>query len=128
MKTNLLDGPDYFDCFPNLSLDYQGDDIIHEVRTIHVQTKGPRMKPRTKKMYLKYRTYYKALAPEDLSPRALHPTSKLDRTMMYQSNIDNIRVTIPTPITWTEVILGNKWDLKQVTQLKPIIHSLFDRR
>lgn len=43
--------------------------------------------------------------------------------MMYQYNIDNTQVQIPTPITWTDVVAGNKWDLKQVMQPKPIIQT-----
>lgn len=120
MRSNMLIGPIYFDCFPNLELDCQNDDNIMMALTVNIQTKGYSMMEGSTNLYLRYRVYYKAMTLEDLSPKALKHTLVRDRTMMYQVNFDKSTIKIPKQITWNEVIADTQWNFDNISQPQPV--------
>lgn len=57
---------------------------------------------------------------EDLSPKALNPTSVRDKTLVYHVNLDRSTVNIPRQISWNEIINETQWDFRNITHPRPI--------
>ena len=88
---SLYDGPVYFDCYPNISLDLDDPNIVKAL-TLNVLTSGYDMDEGSKTFALIYRIHYSLLGTQLNSlARIRDPEGK---TMLIQCSTPNAKVQI----------------------------------
>ena len=65
-----------------------------------------------------YRTYYKVMTTQ-LNPRAMCQSVK-DKTLLLQYNPNNTQIFVPKKLKWNEITQRGQWELKDLTNPKPI--------
>ena len=65
-----------------------------------------------------YRIYYKVMTTQ-LNPRVVCQCVK-DGTLLLQYNLNNTQAFVPKKLKWNEITQRGQWELKDLTQPKPI--------
>ena len=65
-----------------------------------------------------YRIYYKVMTTQ-LNPRVVCQSVK-DETLLLQYNPNNTQAFVPKKLKWNEITRGSQWELKDLTNPKPI--------
>ena len=67
-----------------------------------------------------YRIYYKVMTTQ-LNPRIVCQYVK-NEILLLQYNPNNIKAFVPKKLKWIEITQGGQWELKDLTNPKPIKH------
>ena len=65
-----------------------------------------------------YSIYYKVMTTQ-LNPRVVCQSVK-DETLLLQYNPNNTQAFVPKKLKWNEITRGSQWELKDLTNPKPI--------
>ena len=110
ITSSLLDGPIYFNYYPDLTLALDDPNIVKTL-TLNILTFGYDMDEGSKPLAIIYRIYYK-LVKTTLNPHArLRDTG--DKTLLIQSSTLDAKVQIPKMIQWKDIKLPKEWLLEQ---------------
>ena len=119
----LFDGPVYFNCYPDLTLDLDDPNIVKDL-TLNIASFGYHMEEGSKPFALIFCIYYRLLGTQ-LNPGAKINREPSSKTMLIQCLIPNAKVQFPKMIQWQDVKLPIEWLLEQETPLaKPIFDKL----
>ncbi|KAH0665126.1 hypothetical protein KY285_026332 [Solanum tuberosum] len=107
-QSNLADGPVYFNCYPNFSVDINDPNVIDSL-TLNVKTKNLNSKINTREIAIIYRVYYR-LMKTHLAPKARH-TSIRGETMLMEANHEHSSIFVPRTLQWKDILSSNDWYL-----------------
>ena len=110
ITSSLLDGPIYFNYYPDLTLALDDPNIVKAL-TLNILTFGYDMDEGSKPLAIIYRIYYR-LVKTTLNPHArLRDTG--DKTLLIQCSTLDAKVQIPKMIQWKDIKLPKEWLLEQ---------------
>ena len=119
----LFDGPVYFNCYPDLTLDLDDPNIVKDL-TLNIASFGYHMEEGSKPFALIFCIYYRLLGTQ-LNLGAKINREPSSKTMLIQCLIPTAKVQFPKMIQWQDVKLPIEWLLEQETPLaKPIFDKL----
>ena len=119
----LFDGPVYFNCYPDLTLDLDDPNIVKDL-TLNIASFGYHMEEGSKPFALIFCIYYRLLGTQ-LNLGAKINREPSSKTMLIQCLIPNAKVQFPKMIQWQDVKFPTEWLLEQETPLaKPIFDKL----
>ena len=92
INSNLANGPVYFNCFPNFSMNINDPSILSSL-TLNIKTKNMNFVEEAQTIATIYRIYYKVMTTQ-LNSRAICQSVK-DETLLLQYNPNNIQAFVP---------------------------------
>ncbi|KAM3198755.1 hypothetical protein P3L10_034506 [Capsicum annuum] len=113
IQSNLSDGPVYFNCYPNFSVDINDPNIM-DVLTLNVKTKNMNSKDNTREIAIIYRVYYRLMGTT-LAPKA-RLTSPKGVTTLMEANKDRSTVFVPKALVWDDILHSNDWHFEAITR------------
>ncbi|KAH0682835.1 hypothetical protein KY290_021426 [Solanum tuberosum] len=113
LQSNLADGPVYFNCYPNFSVDINDPNVMDSL-TLNVKIKNLNSKANTREIAIIYRVYYR-LMKTTLAPKARIESPK-GVTMLMEANIDHSTIFIPRLLIWYDILSNNDWHFDAITQ------------
>ncbi|PHU04683.1 Polyadenylate-binding protein RBP47B [Capsicum chinense] len=113
IQSNLADGPVYFNCYPNFSVDINDPNIM-DVLTLNVKTKNMNSKENTREITIIYRVYYRLMGTT-LAPKARFTSPKGVTTLM-EANKDRSTIFVPKALVWDDILHSNDWHFEAITQ------------
>ncbi|KAH0664623.1 hypothetical protein KY285_025829 [Solanum tuberosum] len=113
LQSNLADGPVYFNCYPNFSVDINDPNVMDSL-TLNVKTKNLNSKINTCEIAIIYRVYYR-LMKTHLAPKARH-TSIRGETMLMEANHEHSSIFVPRTLQWKDILSSNDWRFENITQ------------
>ena len=93
METSLLNGPVYFNCYPNFAVSPSYKNIM-DALTLNIKTDGYYMKEGSKPLAIIYRIYYKFMKTT-LDPQSMIEPSPRGHTLLLQASTPNSRLRVP---------------------------------
>ena len=105
IDSNLANGPIYFNCFPNFSMNINDPSILSSL-TLNIKTKNMNFVEKAQTIAIIYRIYYKVMTTQ-LNPRAICQSVK-DETLSLQYNPNNTQAFIPKKLKWNEITQGGQ--------------------
>ncbi|KAH0689011.1 hypothetical protein KY289_016369 [Solanum tuberosum] len=112
LQSNLADGPVYFNCYPNFSVDINDPNVMDSL-TLNVKTKNLNSKINTREIAIIYRVYYR-LMKTHLAPKARHESLK-GETMLMEANHEHSSIFVPRTIQWKDILSNNDWRFENIT-------------
>lgn len=118
IQSSLFGGLVHFDCFPDLTLVLDDNNII-KVLTLNILTSGYDMLEGSKLLALVYQIYYRLLKI-NLNPKTISkPTA--GKTLLIQSSTPDANIQVPKMVYWKDISLPNEWTLEyEVPPVKTI--------
>lgn len=113
LQSNLAQGPVYFNCYPNYSVDINDQNIL-DTLTLNIKTKHMNSKINTKEIAVIYRVYYR-LMKTTLAPKAKIESNK-GITMLMEANQEHSNTFVPRMIRWDEILSKDEWHFDAITQ------------
>ncbi|KAG5605965.1 hypothetical protein H5410_027457 [Solanum commersonii] len=113
LQSNLADGPVYFYCYPNFSVDINDPNVMDSL-TLNVKTKNLNSKINTREIAIIYRVYYR-LMKTHLAPKARH-TNIRGETMLMEANHEHSSIFVPRTLQWKDILSSNDWRFKNIAQ------------
>ena len=113
LQSNLANGPVYFNCYPNYSIDINDQNII-DTLTLNVKTKNMNSKANTREIAIIYRVYYR-LMKTTLAPKAKMISNK-GVTMLMEANHNHNNTFVPKMIKWDDVLTKDNWHFDSITE------------
>ncbi|PHT26901.1 hypothetical protein CQW23_33494 [Capsicum baccatum] len=113
IQSNLADGPVYFNCYPNFSVDINDPNIM-DVLTLNVKTKNMNSKENTREIAIIYRVYYRLMGTT-LAPKGRFTSPKGVTTLM-EANKYRSTVFVPKALVWDDILRSNDWHFENITQ------------
>ena len=120
LESNLAQGPVYFNCYPNLSIEIENPNILDNL-TLNVKTKNMNNKLGTRDLAVIYRVYLK-LMKTTISPKAINSSFK-GVTMLMESNQEHSTTFVPRMLKWNEILSDESWKFESITEPLPVHHS-----
>lgn len=117
LESNLADGPVYFNCYPNFSVDINDPNIM-DTLTLNVKTKNMNSKVDTREIAVIYRVYYK-LMKTTIAPKALKVSSK-GFTMLMEANQQHSTTFVPRLLKWNDILTDEEWNFQSITNPLPV--------
>ncbi|KAJ0038879.1 hypothetical protein Pint_22051 [Pistacia integerrima] len=109
LQSSLVDGPVYFNCFPNIMVFLQDPNIMH-VLTLNIKLQNLETQETCFPVVLMYRVHYKCLV--DPFNTAARKSSSRDKTLFFQTKIRRPSIDIPRVIKWSEIQFPEEWKLQ----------------
>ena len=100
IDSNLVNGPVYFNCFPNFSMNINDPGILSSL-TSNIKTKNMNFVEEAQTIIIIYRIYYKVMTTQ-LNPRVICQSVK-DETLLLQYNPNNTQAFVPKKLKWNEI-------------------------
>ncbi|KAG5571278.1 hypothetical protein H5410_061044 [Solanum commersonii] len=113
LQSNLVDGPIYFNCYPNFFVDNNDPNVIDSL-TLNIKSKNFTSKANTREIVIIYRVYYR-LMKTTLAPKA-HTESQKGVTMLMEANHQHSTIFIPRLLNWNDVLSSNDGCFESITQ------------
>ena len=117
LESNLADGPVYFNCYTNFSVDINDPNIM-DTLTLNVKTKNMNSKVDTREIAVIYRVYYK-LMKTTIAPKALKVSSK-GFTMLMEANQQHSTTFVPRLLKWNDILTDEEWNFQSITNPLPV--------
>ena len=117
IDSKLANGHVYFNCFPNFSMNINDSSIISSL-TLNIKNKNMNFVEEIQTIAIIYRIYYKVIITQ-LNLKVVCQSIK-DETLLLQYNPNNTQAFVPKKLKWNEITQGGQWELKDLTNLKPI--------
>ena len=92
IDSNLANGPVYFNCFPNFSMNINDSSILSSL-TLNIKTKNMNFVEEAQTIAIINRIYYKVMTTQ-LNPRVVCQFFK-DKTLLLQYNPNNTQAFVP---------------------------------
>ncbi|KAG5577364.1 hypothetical protein H5410_057498 [Solanum commersonii] len=113
LQSNLADGPIYFNCYPNFSIDINDPNVMDSL-TINVKTKNLNNKINTREIAIIYQVYYRVMKTH-LAPKARNESIK-GETMLMEANHEHSSIFVPCLLQWKDIFSSNDWRFENITQ------------
>jgi len=113
LQSNLAQGPVYFNCYPNFSVDINDQNVL-DTLTLNIKTKNMNSKVNTREIAVIYRVYYR-LMKTTLAPKAKIESNK-GVTMLMEANQEHSNTFVPRMIQWDEILSKDEWSFNSITQ------------
>ncbi|KAG5593552.1 hypothetical protein H5410_044066 [Solanum commersonii] len=113
LQSNLADGPVYFICYPNFSVDINDPNVLNSL-TLNVKTKNLNNKINTREIANFYRVYYR-LMKIHLAPKARNESIK-GETMLMEANHEHSSIFVPRLLQWKDILSSNDWRFENINQ------------
>ncbi|XP_070034473.1 uncharacterized protein [Nicotiana tomentosiformis] len=113
LQSNLANGPVYFNCYPNFSVDINDPNVM-DTLTLNVKTKNMNSKINTREVAIIHRVYYR-LMDTTLVPRARVESVK-GVTMLMEANTNHSTVFVPRLHNWNDILTSDEWHFDAITQ------------
>ena len=126
LESNLAQGPVYFNCYLNYSVEIEDPNIL-DTMTLNVKTKNMNRKLGTKDLAVIYRVYYK-LIKTTIALKAINSSPKVV-TVLMESNQEHSTTFVPRMLKWNEILSDESWKFESITEsllvqpLQPIRRS-----
>ncbi|KAH0654227.1 hypothetical protein KY289_031905 [Solanum tuberosum] len=112
LQSNLADGPVYFNCYPNFSVDINDPNVMDSL-TLNVKTKNLNSKINTREIAIIYRVYYR-LMKTHLAPKARNESIK-GETILMEANHEHSSIFVPRTLQWKDILSSNDWRFENIT-------------
>ena len=113
LQSNLTDGPVYFNCYPNFSVDIN-DPNVTDTLTLNVKTKNLNSKTDSREISVVYRVYYRLMKTQ-LAPKACLESVR-GETMLMEANHSHSSIFVPRTLQWKDILSNNEWHFENITQ------------
>ncbi|KAI9121196.1 hypothetical protein K1719_008229 [Acacia pycnantha] len=111
----LHDGPVYFNCYPNQTVDLSDQNIL-DVLKLNLKLNGFNMKSGSIPVALLYRVQYKV---SNSSASNVQRPPDNGQTVVFLTDHLNTNITIPRTIMWNDVTLPEDWVMDKAVQPIP---------
>jgi len=110
LESNLHDGPTFFNCYPNFSINIRNDKTSNSIK-LYVQTPEDIVDELSGPIQIIYRIYYK-VTKIDYNYKALRSSPK-DETILVEANLRKSPVQTPKRLSYEEVVrrIPKEWIL-----------------
>ena len=110
LESNLHDGPTFFNCYPNFSMNLRNDKTSNSIK-LYVQTLEDIVDELSGPIQIIYRIYYK-VTKIDYNYKALRSSPK-DETILVEANLRKSPVQTPKRLSYEEVVrrIPKEWIL-----------------
>ena len=107
IQTNICNGPIYFNCCPNYSVDLNDpwimDTLVLDIHLPNIQNDlKVQFRELSRNFAITYRVYFKLLS--QLNPKCLLKHT-LDETILLKAESDNITTFTPKLLKWNEITI-----------------------
>ncbi|KAK9150354.1 hypothetical protein Syun_008663 [Stephania yunnanensis] len=120
IEGSLSEGPLYFDCFPNFTIDLHNDHAYKAV-VLGIYTKGFKMSGMIYNVAIVYRFYYKLM--HTIVPGIAYTKLQTGTSIVFLTNIQNNTVT-RKQLNWKEIPHPQHWTItdtnKEEAQKRPV--------
>ncbi|KAG5595040.1 hypothetical protein H5410_036272, partial [Solanum commersonii] len=114
-NSNLANGPVYFNCYPNYSIDINDQNVI-DTFILNVKTKNMNSKANSREIATTYRVYYR-LMKTTLAPKAKKVSNK-GVTMLMEANHNHNNTFVPKMIQWDDILTKDDWHFDSIMELE----------
>lgn len=122
IKTSLSHGPVYFNIYPNLSIALI-DPNLSKVLELIILTNGYQYLPGSPSLSAIFKIHLKVL--NTLNPY-IRKHSELGQTVLIDTNLFSSQVAVPKMIPWNNITFPERWQIKNVVPVRPIISQTLD--
>ena len=122
LESNLHDGPTFFNCYPNFSMNIRNDKTSKSIK-LYVQTPEDIVDELSGPIQIIYRIYYK-VTKIDYIYKALRSSPK-DETILVEANLRKSSVQIPKRLSHEEVVrrILEEWILEDIIEETKIYNT-----
>lgn len=103
IQTNVCNGPIYFNCSPNFSIDLT-DPLILDTLVLDIHLKGDEFHALCKNFAVIYRVYFRLMNSQLNTRFNLNPL-KNEETILLQVNADQPATYTPKRLAWNEITI-----------------------
>ena len=113
LQSNLANGPVYFNCYSNFSVDINDPNVI-DTLTLNVKTKNLNNKIHSREIAIIYRVYYRLMKTQ-LAPKACLESFR-GETMLMEANRSHSSIFVPRTLQWKDILSNNDLHFENITQ------------